>query len=276
VLVSVQAHGTAPPLFLVPGHEGHAVGFTPLSRRLGADQPFYGLHPTGWSEDPLSLIPLEATATHCLEAVRAVQPHGPYYLGGRCYGGVLAFELAQQLAAGGERVGLLLLVDVTPEDFPGLVSEEARRRFRRDRLLGDLGLQERALLKRSVWKRPPYVARAVVRSIRRTISRVGRRAALRLSIAMGRSLPGRPRDGWFLNQEAARSYAPRTYPGRVTLILRAEDVSMYSSDPTLDWKHLAAGGYDIHYLPTGGGMFREPGVQALAELLAAALRAARV
>jgi hypothetical protein len=157
-----------------------------------------------------------------------------------------------------------------------LVSDEAWRRFRRDRLLGLVGLQERALRRHPMWKRPPYVAWTVARSIGRTVSQVGRKAALRSSIALGRSLPARLRDGGFLGQEAARFYVPRIYPGRVTLILRAEDASMYSSDPALDWKGVAAGGYGIHYLPNAGsGMFREPGVQALAELLAAALREAR-
>ena len=44
-----------------------------------------------------------------LEEVRALQPHGPYYLGGYCFGGNVAYEMARQLRAQGERVAQILL-----------------------------------------------------------------------------------------------------------------------------------------------------------------------
>lgn len=272
VLVPIQRYGTAPPLFFAPPHNGHAMGFAALSRRLGGDQPFYGVQPAIWSHDQRSLIPIEAMAARCLEAVRSVQPHGPYFLGGQCFGSVLAFEMAQQLMAGGEPVGLLFLTGVAPDDFPSLVSDAAERRFRHHRLLGLVGLQSTVLLGRPMWKRPLYVVREVGRAMGRAVSHLERKAALRSSIVLGHSLPERLGNDGFLNHQAGRLYVPRTYPGRVTLILRADEASMYSSNPALDWKHVAAGGYEIHFLPTGkSGVFSEPGVKALAEILAATI-----
>ena len=45
------------------------------------------------------------------EQMRAIQPRGPYYLAGYSCGGVLAFEIAQQLTDQGEKVATLALLD---------------------------------------------------------------------------------------------------------------------------------------------------------------------
>ena len=50
-------------------------------------------------------------AAHYIEEIRTLQPEGPYFIGGHCIGGLIAFEMAQQLHRQGERVGLLALFD---------------------------------------------------------------------------------------------------------------------------------------------------------------------
>src|SRR4029077_10415022 len=109
-LVPIKARGSAPPFFCVPSLGANRVIYGPLENGVGEDQPFYGLQPQGLDgEQPHTRI--EEMASCYVDAIRTVQPQGPYYLGGVCLGGVIAFEMAQQLLAAGERVASLLLMD---------------------------------------------------------------------------------------------------------------------------------------------------------------------
>lgn len=111
VLVPIKPTGSRPPLFCVHGAFGHVLRFHALAAHLDPGQPFYGLQAQGLNgrQRPLSTIP--EMARHYLEAIRRVQPHGPYFLGGYSGGGAVAFEIAQQLRATGEEVALLALID---------------------------------------------------------------------------------------------------------------------------------------------------------------------
>lgn len=54
---------------------------------------------------------IEEQATYCLKEIRKIQPRGPYNLGGYCYGGLVAFEMARMLEQSGETVATLVLLD---------------------------------------------------------------------------------------------------------------------------------------------------------------------
>src|SRR5205085_5494976 len=62
-------------------------------------------------------VTIEEMAKHYLGEMRAVQPSGPYFLGGFCFGAVVSFEIAQQLHASGERVALLAALDASGPRF---------------------------------------------------------------------------------------------------------------------------------------------------------------
>jgi amino acid adenylation domain-containing protein len=110
-LVPLSTTGSRPPFFAVTAGDGNVVGYGPLARRLGPDQPFYVLQPFGLdSAAPLHRT-VEAMARHYVRQIRKVQPHGPYLLGGRCFGSLVAYEVAALLEAGGERVALLASID---------------------------------------------------------------------------------------------------------------------------------------------------------------------
>jgi aspartate racemase len=109
-LVGINTSGTRPPFFCVHPAGGNVLCYAPLARHLGEDQPFYGLQSVGGGE-PDAAAALEQTAARYAEAMRAVQPAGPYHLGGWSLGGPLAFEIARQLRTAGERVALLALFD---------------------------------------------------------------------------------------------------------------------------------------------------------------------
>ncbi|HLF78079.1 MAG TPA: SDR family oxidoreductase [Dehalococcoidia bacterium] len=110
-LVPIQTRGTKPALFCVHGMAGNVLNFRDISVVLGSDQPFYGLQAQGLDGVTEPHRTIEEMAATYIAGIQAVQPHGPYYLGGFSGGGVVAYEMAQQLQAHGEQVALLVCFD---------------------------------------------------------------------------------------------------------------------------------------------------------------------
>lgn len=110
-LVAIQDSGSRPPFFCVHGAGGNVLIYRELSRNLGPDQPFYGLQSQGLDGTYPPLTRIEDMAATYMKAIRRRQPHGPYLIGGYCGGGLIAFEVAQQLQSQGEQVALLALLD---------------------------------------------------------------------------------------------------------------------------------------------------------------------
>jgi thioesterase domain-containing protein/acyl carrier protein len=110
-LVPIQPRGGQPPLFCMHPIGGHVLCYFKLAQELGADQPVYGLQARGLEDDQPPPLSVEAMAADYISSIRTVQPHGPYYLCGWSFGGVIAFEMAQQLLRDGEQIGLLSVFD---------------------------------------------------------------------------------------------------------------------------------------------------------------------
>ncbi len=108
IVVPLQTGGQNIPFFCVHPSGGTVFRYQALARALGEEQPFYGLQAPEWSEDDSHL---EAIAARYVREIREVQPVGPYQIGGWSLGGVIAFEIAQQLRQQGENVLLLALID---------------------------------------------------------------------------------------------------------------------------------------------------------------------
>ncbi|MBD2208284.1 AMP-binding protein [Nostoc linckia FACHB-104] len=109
-LVPIQPSGFRPPLFGI-----HILGYKHLANYLGLEQPIYGLRYglAGSTTDHKPTLPsrIEDLAAHYIEEMRTFQPEGPYFLMGLCFGGEVAFEMAQQLIAQRQEVALLVLFD---------------------------------------------------------------------------------------------------------------------------------------------------------------------
>src|SRR5438552_912009 len=112
-VVKVQVGGSKRPFFFLHGHWKGTPDFCfSIARELGSDQPFYMLEP--YQFDGLPVPPtLEVMAAAHLKSLRAVQPEGPYLLGGWCDGGLVAYEMARQLDDAGQGFDLLVLMDAT-------------------------------------------------------------------------------------------------------------------------------------------------------------------
>ncbi len=122
-LAPIQTTGTKPPFFCVPGAGGYVIYLYQLARCLGADQPFYGLQAAGLDGDEPPHSTVEAMAAYYIDALRTVQPEGPYYLGGHSLGGWVAFEMAQQLQRQGQAVALVAIIDTPAPELAHIVDQ---------------------------------------------------------------------------------------------------------------------------------------------------------
>ncbi len=113
-LVPIQPGGRKPPFFCVHGLGGHVLRFGALALQLGEDQPFYGLQAHGLDGQHPCHTRVEDMAAHYISEIRALQPKGPYYIGGYSFGGAVAFEMARQLRRDGQDVAFLALLDTYP------------------------------------------------------------------------------------------------------------------------------------------------------------------
>ncbi|MFO0707268.1 MAG: amino acid adenylation domain-containing protein [Nitrospira sp.] len=116
-LVTIQPMGSAVPIFAVPGVGGNVLVFAKLAALMGRDQPFYGLQAIGLDGRQTPLTSIEDIATRYIAEIRSIRPEGPYVIMGTCTGGVIAFEIAQQLKAAGHRVVLMVLESWHPSSY---------------------------------------------------------------------------------------------------------------------------------------------------------------
>ncbi|HSS51098.1 MAG TPA: amino acid adenylation domain-containing protein, partial [Thermoanaerobaculia bacterium] len=116
LVVPIQPRGSKPPFFCVaPGHGG-VLCYLSIAQHMGIERPFYGLQWPDLEQTQDPYLSIEEIACRYIEALRHVRPQGPYLLGGWSFGGLVAFEMARQLTAEGERVEHLALLDTrTPE-----------------------------------------------------------------------------------------------------------------------------------------------------------------
>lgn len=110
-LVALQAQGTRPPFFCVAGMGGNPMNLRALAQALGPEQPFYALQHRGVDGVLRPHESIEAMAAESIADLRRVQAQGPYHIGGFSFGGLVAYEMAQQLLRAGEAVGGLVLLD---------------------------------------------------------------------------------------------------------------------------------------------------------------------
>ena len=109
-LVPIRPGGSKPPLFLMHSHGGNVLEYYGLANHLEGDQPVYALQARGLDGKIPTQQTIEGMAATYLEELKNLQPKGPYFLGGFCFGGLLALEAAQQLGAAGEEVALVVLI----------------------------------------------------------------------------------------------------------------------------------------------------------------------
>jgi thioesterase domain-containing protein/acyl carrier protein len=240
-----------------------------LPRYLDSDQPVYGLQHQSQDGHRALYTSIEKMAAYYVREVRTVQAKGPYFLGGYCIGGMVAFEMAQQLQKQGQEVALVVLLDpVNPmtgelssvdKPVPSLLSQVRwffNKVSRHLRELAPLGPEEK-------------LSYALVRvndrimGIREKISWFGRRV---LCEYFGCPLPPSLRTDYIVSiyGRARRAYVPKLYRGRGILF---KTQGRYRNGQ-LPWENLIADGLETQELDTDHeDVFKEPYVRTFAERL---------
>lgn len=110
-LVEIQSGGSKPPFFGIHGAYGGVFMYYDLARYLAVEQPVYGLQAQGLDGKKAPQTRIQDMAADYISEIRTVQPEGPYFLGGYSMGGRIAFEMAQQMQAQGQKIAILALFD---------------------------------------------------------------------------------------------------------------------------------------------------------------------
>ncbi|OUL18005.1 type I polyketide synthase [Nostoc sp. 106C] len=256
-LVEIQPGGSKLPLFLIHPVGGHVYIYRDLAQYLGSDQPVYGLQAQGIDGQTTPLTEVEVMATQYIKALHVIQPHGPYFLGGSSFGGTIAYEMAQQLQAQGEKVALLALIDT-----PG------RGHMPSDIENDDIKIMSYAL---GVGANLPVSVEQL-----RQLSTDDQlhyflqqgKTALRMPADFGLSELRHHQNLFKINIKAMRNYVPQAYPGRVIFFRASDRDSFNPQNPELGWHDLAMAGLEIHEVPGNHiTMNFPPHVQVMAKLL---------
>ncbi|RMH07121.1 MAG: non-ribosomal peptide synthetase, partial [Nitrospirae bacterium] len=258
-LVAIQPKGSKPPFFCIHEGTGDILCYRELAQALGPDQPFYGLQPPGFDGTP-PLTSVEELASHYVREIRALQREGPYFLGGWCFGIYVAFEMARQLEAMGQHVGLLVSFDTFGTALQSSQNHSAShvslwtRLTRHAAHLCTLSLRDQL-----VYVRTRLTARwqGVMREMKRWVCR--------FCFALKKPVPQKLRR--FAIAEALKiaekQYTPQGYPGRMVFFLSRAELNPYHV-----WGNLVLGGIEVHDVPGGHlDMFKPPHVYVLARKL---------
>ncbi len=254
--------GTGLPLFFLHGdYAGGGLYCRNLARHLGTRQAFVAVAPHGLDGAALP-DSIEEMAAARLRDLRAVQPAGPYLLGGHCNGGLVALELANQLRAEGEEVALLVLVD-TPSYNAGFFAQQARRVLEGvDAACGSGFFGGFLEIQHALWKFRRFRRKLRTRSLSEHLSRLDGFAARRRRTEAQPHAPLRAHYRRVMN-----TYLPKPYAGRITCMVASEGNRVGSSHPGA-WRNIAD---DVEVRTIAEGHFA--GITTHVENLAAELRA---
>jgi len=255
-LIPLQPDGTRPPFFGVPGHNGDVFCYLALAQKLGPEHPFYGLQPPGTDGKRPPLTDVKELAAYFVNDIRRFRPEGPYLVGGYCLGGIIAFEIAQQLRSAGQEVALLALFGT---QSPTALTVSHRIRRRSWRYAQRMGNWMRMLWHSPLREHPRYVLEKIQQR-----QREKEKHASNLL-----HYPHRP----YVEQatvKAAHRYQPERYAGRISLFIPNPDPRSLYNSRFLEWQTLTTAPFDSEVGPpecTSDMMLREPYVQIFAELL---------
>ena len=257
--VALGTTGAGLPFFCVSPMD--AFGFLHLTRHMRSDRPFYVLHPLGCVDHEKPEFSIASLAAEYAGQVRSIQPKGPYLLGGHSVGGVVAFEMAQQLQQQGERVAVLALFDTwyPTRGWRYWVNRIAGRRFVRHL--------------RALWRRKHGEWLAYLRCALGTRRQRERHAGVRGEAAPGEANPAKLYWRPFRNAyvRALAQYVPKPYAGRPIMFLSSKEAKQIL-DPRLMWRRVATEGLEVLRLPGDHlTLMREPSVCLLAEALGSRL-----
>jgi len=239
------------PFFLLHSAPGDLLGYSNLVHNLPSEQPVYGFQSLGLVDPNNVHSTIPEMAAYYVSVLREFLPNGPYLLGGWCYGGYVAMEMARQLMDQGCTVKLLAMIDAWA--YP-----PAERRiafyWRRLQLVRLIGFR-------------PWLTIILSRFRNFFHDEAADAANMLDGVQTTEGVLANREEVYRRNREAALRYNPRFYPGHVALFRSDELASWFLPDMTMEWAVLTEE-QDIYLVPGAHrGMLREPAVKVLAARL---------
>jgi acetoacetyl-CoA synthetase len=245
-LVSMRRGSGTPPLFFVHSLWGDVLGMRQLARTIETDIPVYGLRARGLDPDEEPQASVEEMAQTYVDAIRTLQPDGPYRVAGHSFGALVAFEVARQLTEAGAEVSWLGLID-------GELNTACLPRALRWRYRAALPFH----MARAALADPGTAIRALTREVIPSLWRRGggRKASPRA--AMTEEPPASWMEGVAPHYQrlagtflaAAEAFRPRPYPGAITYFVPEVRRFHLYADPLPVWRRVAKGGLSLQRVP---------------------------
>jgi len=225
-LSPIQPNGSFPPFFCVHGDEANYF----IPQYLGKVQPFYAFFHQGEDGSKIKYTKVEDLATHFIKEMKTVRSKGPYYLGGYSFGGIVAYEMAQQLIAEGEEIGLLAMFDTAEPNEHARSMDEEKKFY-------------------------DPIKKAIMRPMAQRY------------LNSGNPIPPKLRHFYIIDtyDKAIHAYKAKKLKGDLTLF-RAKATT---GNAKMGWEDLVQGEVTVHEVPGDHySMIKEPDVRVLAEKLA--------
>ena len=270
--MAIRSRGTNTPLFLIHDVGGSVLRYEHLARHFPDDQAIYAIESRGLSGLPVDYN-VPAMASHYIRQIRERQPHGPYFVVGHSFGGLVTYEIGRQLSAQKEPMGLVGLLDT----------------FQRNLVEEDALLQEapQKLGKLPILKRLTKDARSLVLGrdrigylqerqtyLRAWMHKTLYRSAYKLSSRFGWRMPPFLKDVKEANWIASDYFTPEPYDGTVVLFRCQNRIDTDPPDSSRIWQRLAGKVVILEVPGDHNSMLGEPGVRVLAEQISSFLKPA--
>ncbi|MEO6036501.1 MAG: thioesterase domain-containing protein, partial [Verrucomicrobiota bacterium] len=225
------------------------------------EQPCYGFQSIGFGRKEDSHTRVKEMAAYYIQQMRSLQPQGPYYLGGWCYGGIVAVEMGHQLLAAGQEIALIALIE-TPAPAPSY----SNIRYYGRRVGCLLSMKPREW-NRYLGEKVKYY-RGVKRENEMRFRKVDKSEADATTVEKSSEHLAQLEHVYHTNIEALNFYDVRRYPRKVILFNAKENDPAQVADPLYGWPSLAAD-IEAHIVPGNHDtILMEPHVKVLAAKLA--------
>ncbi|MBT2454414.1 non-ribosomal peptide synthetase [Streptomyces sp. ISL-86] len=227
-MLTIQPDGDRTPLFCVHSGVGLSLSYLTLVPYLHPDQPVYALQsPTVVAGAPLPET-IEENAAEYVRLIKEVRPEGPYHLLGWSFGGLLAYEIAVQLRAAGDEVGVLTVLDSFPRTD---AVDERDEQVRLGWLMEGIGHHRDEFAGRRL---TPQDLFETLRRDNNPLARLGTERLARVVDLMGR------------HQLLNTRYRPGEYAGDVQLFLAEHSPWGEVTDKDVLWKEFMTGAVQVH------------------------------
>jgi amino acid adenylation domain-containing protein len=279
-LVTFRTVPSRRPLFFIHPIGGSTLCYLELAHELEG-QSFYGIQAAGFYGECEPVRTIEEMAANYLQIVKAVQPTGPYLLGGWSMGGIIAFEMAQQLRRQQEEVALLTLLDCQIHE-PDTLKTVDHARLLADFVIHLVGSYLHSAAP-EVRHRFSHLDEQDALAFYKEVQQVSEDKQLSFVLQQAKQVGVVPADTdqiqfghlfavFRANYQAVRRYQPEPYTGH-TLFFASEEVMKWKSlGAALGWDRLVTVNMQAHVFPGNHyTLIHGATVRLLAEQLALAI-----